>query len=133
MGHPEAAEWLRFAKNDLDSAVFLLGVKPRQLEIICYHAQQCAEKALKSLLVLKDVEIPRTHDLKHLVSHVTTLGFDVGSLLIELAGLQPYAVAVRYPFELDLEAGDEDTALQFASKIYDTCHKLSLDFPGSLM
>ena len=33
-------EWLEFAAMDLDSAQFLLGMRPVPVEIICYHCEQ---------------------------------------------------------------------------------------------
>lgn len=56
-------EWLEFAAMDLDSAQFLLGMRPVPVEIICYHCEQAAEKLLKAVLVAADVEPPKTHDL----------------------------------------------------------------------
>lgn len=40
-------EWLNFAEMDINSANYLLTMRPTPIEIICYHCQQCAEKALK--------------------------------------------------------------------------------------
>jgi hypothetical protein len=37
--------------------------RPKPLEIICYHAQQCAEKMLKGFLVANSVDPPKKHDL----------------------------------------------------------------------
>ena len=39
-------EWLEFAAMDLDSAQFLLGMRPVPVEIICYHCEQAAEHDL---------------------------------------------------------------------------------------
>ena len=36
-------EWLEFAAMDLDSAQFLLGMRPVPVEIICYHCEQAAD------------------------------------------------------------------------------------------
>jgi HEPN domain-containing protein len=48
MPNPEAFEWYRFARMDLMAANTLNEhARPKPLEIICYHAQQCAEKMLK--------------------------------------------------------------------------------------
>ncbi|MCL2222645.1 MAG: hypothetical protein FWC20_10325 [Oscillospiraceae bacterium] len=45
MQNHEALEWYRFAQMDFDAALTLnKHSRPRPLEIICYHAQQCAEK-----------------------------------------------------------------------------------------
>ena len=45
-----AGEWFMFANNDLNSAEFLLNMKPLPLEIICYHCQQSAKNILKDIL-----------------------------------------------------------------------------------
>jgi HEPN domain-containing protein len=50
-----AREWLHFAQMDLSSAEYLLPMRPRPTEIICYHCQQSAEKALKSILILNAI------------------------------------------------------------------------------
>lgn len=63
-------EWLEFAAMDLDSAQFLLGMRPVPVEIICYHCEQAAEKLLKAVLVAVDVEPPKTHDLIQLCKNV---------------------------------------------------------------
>lgn len=58
-----ARQWLRFAEGDLDSAKILAespGVPPRNA---CYLAQQCAEKALKAVMIAANIELLRTHDL----------------------------------------------------------------------
>ena len=48
MDKAEARQWLTFAADDLESAEFLLRMPARELEIICYHAQQYAERPLRS-------------------------------------------------------------------------------------
>jgi HEPN domain-containing protein len=114
MGKPESNDWLRFARDDFETAEYLLGMNPRKVEIICYHCQQCAEKCLKAILAQFDDEIPRTHDLRSLLRlglrHVPT----IEALSEVLPGLQPYAAAVRYPYELAVTNGDELGALQKA-------------------
>ena len=59
-----AKSWHDFANDDLAAAKYLLGLHPLKLEIICYHCQQSAEKALKGFLISRDIEPPRTHDLR---------------------------------------------------------------------
>jgi len=62
-----AKEWIRFAKSDLTTAKHMFDkVNPREIEISCYHAQQCAEKSLKAYLISKKMDPPRTHDLVEL-------------------------------------------------------------------
>jgi HEPN domain-containing protein len=60
---PEAESYLRKAERDLATAVRMSQEGPDFADIICFHAQQCAEKSLKGLiLALGDVP-PRTHAL----------------------------------------------------------------------
>jgi HEPN domain-containing protein len=88
MANPDFLVWFRFAKDDLEAAQYLMKMPKRKLEIICYHSQQCAEKSLKALLALHDQDIPHTHDL------------------------------LRYPYEMELEPGDEENAIVAAKSIF---------------
>jgi len=105
--------WIKFAEDDLEAARFLLRMPERKLEIICYHCQQCAEKALKGLYALKGWEIPRTHDFRILASGLKPM-HDFSDQDSVLALLQPFAIAVRYPYEIELLPGDEEKAITAA-------------------
>jgi HEPN domain-containing protein len=67
------------------------------------HAQQAVEKALKAVLVLAEVELPRTHDLELLVEQTEAAGIEVPSELADVAWLTPWAGPLRYdePMPLD--------------------------------
>lgn len=52
--------WLLIAKEDLESSKHLFSAS---LITTLFHLQQCAEKALKSYLVLKTGTATKTHDL----------------------------------------------------------------------
>ena len=50
--HTDAKEWLSYAEDDLGVAKHLLETYyPKPLAIICFHCQQAAEKAVKSIIV----------------------------------------------------------------------------------
>ena len=89
-------EWLEFAAMDLDSAQFLLGMRPVPVEIICYHCEQAAEKLLKAVLVAADVEPPKTHDLIQLCKKCAELDEEYEALADSCIELSPYGVQVRY-------------------------------------
>ena len=62
----DAKEWLSFAEADLGVAEHLNKTyHPKPLEIICFHCQQAAEKAVKSIIVLNGSQggTPKKHDL----------------------------------------------------------------------
>lgn len=54
-------EWLAKAENDLLAATHLLRLgRGAPADVVCFHAQQCAEKYLKALLVFSGDEVPKT-------------------------------------------------------------------------
>ena len=58
--------WLERARSDLALARIALTAPDVLLEDACYHTQQCAEKALKALLVLHQIDFsPRNAHLPH--------------------------------------------------------------------
>jgi len=46
-------EWKQKAENDLRTAEIVLSSQDPPTDTICFHAQQCAEKYLKSYLTCK--------------------------------------------------------------------------------
>ena len=71
---PENAEvvrhWLTKAANDLKNAENTLATLPDPdcpLDTVCFHAQQCAEKALKALLISRGIPIEKTHNIGQLL------------------------------------------------------------------
>jgi len=59
-------EWLNRAKSNL------LLARARRAEIyledLCFNAQQAAEKAIKALLIQRDVAFPYVHDIAQLLT-----------------------------------------------------------------
>ena len=94
------AAWLEYANADLETASFLYEKQhPRQLEIICYHCQQAAEKAIKALYVALDIAggIPRKHDLSFLLQQISGNVRVPESINNSAIELDPYGIIVRYP------------------------------------
>lgn len=69
------------------------------LDAACFHAQQAAEKYLKSFLASKDVAFPHTHNLSKLLDACVALDPSLEHLSETAAMLTPYAVELRYDFE----------------------------------
>ena len=61
----EHERWLAFACDDLRMAELALG--EALYNQVCFHCQQCAEKAVKGLLVHQGFAPPRTHRLGDLL------------------------------------------------------------------
>jgi len=64
-----------------------------------FHAQQCAEKYLKALLVSQGGAFSRVHDLVILSDECARAGIPVPISQDHLSSLSFYAVRVRYPGE----------------------------------
>ena len=67
------ASWMEYANGDYETASFLYErQRPRQLEIICYHCQQAAEKAVKGLIVYFGSQggMPKVHDISFLLNQI---------------------------------------------------------------
>jgi HEPN domain-containing protein len=92
------AEWVEKAEDDYASAGREAAVKPRtNYNLVCFLAQQCAEKYLKAYLQEHSVAFPRTHELLVLLKLCLPLDNSFGSLRSLLRGLTLYAVDYRYP------------------------------------
>lgn len=97
---PEATDsraWAESAEEDLILALSSFRRKQPLISGACFHAQQCAEKYMKALLISKNAEFPRTHDLLLLNNLCTTHGILLEINPRDLNTLSEYAVRTRYP------------------------------------
>jgi HEPN domain-containing protein len=86
-------------------------------DIICFHAQQAAEKYLKAYLVFLEKEFPKTHALEDLVLLASIADPGSNNLFIIASELSPYAVEIRYPDSLSPSLEDAREAVQAAEEI----------------
>ena len=116
----ELRQWIEIANNDLATAQYLAkNMQPVSYEIVCFHCQQAAEKYLKWVLVLHDIEPPKIHDLEELEKLCENINPQFETLFEKCAALTEYAVHTRYPDEKRLEKHDMDRALEYAKFIKD--------------
>jgi HEPN domain-containing protein len=110
-----SAQWITHAESDL--RLGRLGVDdPLVLRAqVCFHAQQAAEKALKAVLLSREIEFPYTHDIKGLLRIAETNAIAVPPAIKRAALLTPYAVETRYPGDwMEITEFDAQEALQIA-------------------
>lgn len=112
-----AQAWCDFANDDLVTAKYLLGLHPLKLEIICYHCQQSAEKMLKGFLIDRDIEPPKTHDLRLLRRMCKEVADGFRDIEEACVRLTAYGVQPRYPMEIELDEGDMLQAIDDADYI----------------
>lgn len=116
-----AGQWLEKAAGDLASAKHLLTLTDAQcrFDVVCFHAQQCAEKSLKAFLVLRKIPFERIHDLGELLE-LCGAGQGLVRELDEIDVLTPYAVESRYPGDWEpFDRHKAEEAVALARKAYE--------------
>ncbi|NNJ84254.1 MAG: HEPN domain-containing protein [Gammaproteobacteria bacterium] len=113
-GSPD--EWLLYAKSDLALAR-TDGSPDIMPKMLCFHAQQAAEKALKAVLLAENTDFPNTHNLRFLLDKIPSR-IKIPSEVEDAALLTDYAVSSRYPGHLeDITQEDYLEALQLAGVV----------------
>lgn len=117
---PDVQSWIAFAETDLGVAKHLAATYyPKPLEIICYHCQQAAEKAIKALYLALQIPggLPRKHDLSFLLNQMRD-SVPIPPEIRQYADrLNVYGVIVRYPAEISIDEQRTALAIQFAGAI----------------
>ncbi len=86
-------------------------------DIVCFHAQQSAEKYLKAYLVFEDQDFPKTHALEDLVLLAAVKDPGCKKLFTLASELSPYAVEIRYLESSLPSVQDAREAVQSANTI----------------
>jgi HEPN domain-containing protein len=103
----EAAAWLQFAADDLDTARVLLGAMPSRVRQSLFHAQQAAEKSLKAFLIWHEQPFPLTHDLARLLRLCVSIDSGIAAGVEPALDLTQFAARFRYPGEDDVPSIEE--------------------------
>ncbi len=82
-------------RADLNACTALIGAA-LEAEAL-FHAQQCAEKAMKAVLTWRQVAFKKTHDLDELKRVCLPLAGDAAAYLSGIEKLSQYAWRFRYP------------------------------------
>ena len=103
-----ARRWLAKARTDLALATVVLERDRAEMEswAAAFHAQQAAEKALKSILIARGQDPPHIHSLRALQA-LMPADFRLRASVAELAELSQFATLTRYA--LDATGEDEPT------------------------
>jgi HEPN domain-containing protein len=98
--------WLEKGDEDRAAIRLLLAGPGTPWAVVCFHAQQAAEKHLKALLVERGQRVERTHELSRLLAQLLPLEPALAGLHDDCVAISDYGVDARYPDILlgDLEA-----------------------------
>jgi HEPN domain-containing protein len=93
---------VRKAAQDLAALERLLGDPAIEAATLGFHAQQAAEKLLKTLLAVGGHNYPRSHDIDLLLDLLADVGVQLPEELLAVDSLTPFATVYRYE-DLPLE------------------------------
>ena len=116
--------WLAQAKAELDVAKHLDELyRPKPMEIICFHAQQAAEKSIKAVILHQSAEprLEKKHDISVLLDRINQELAPFDEVFYEYADeLFPYSVITRYPNQLqdNIDEPRVNRALSYAETIW---------------
>lgn len=88
-------EWLNRARSNLARAK--TRIRGAYLEDLCFDAQQAAEKAIKAVLVCRQIRFPLVHDISQLLTRLEQAGERVPRPVLQAERLTRFAVETRYP------------------------------------
>ena len=93
----EAADlFLGKGASDLAAARLLAGDADQDDNVVGFHAQQAVEKALKAVVAVRSLEIPRSHDLGLLIRLLDSAERELPDEIRDADWLNPWAVTLRY-------------------------------------
>jgi HEPN domain-containing protein len=118
-------KWIEIAEEDLLLAKHAFTLQSNiPYRLICYHAQQCAEKYMKAFLVSKFIDFPYTHSIDALTKLVPE-EFKLMTKLESTFKLTNYAVARRYPGEYQkIDKDDAQNAVKLAEFVKEIIYEL---------
>jgi len=90
-------EWLVRAKEDIETAAFLLTATPPYVRSAVFHCQQAVEKAMKAFLTWHDTPFRMTHNLVELGDSCAAVDANLALAVEQASVLAKYATRFRYP------------------------------------
>jgi len=93
--YKEAKRWIEQAKEDLISAKILFDAE--RYYLVCYLAQQIAEKALKSVIYFNKEDLVLGHSVRKLVEWASKFDKRFEDLINKISILDSYYIPTRYP------------------------------------
>jgi len=93
----ETTEWIDKAEGDRKVAQREIQSSDPVWNVVCFLAQQCAEKYLKAFLEANNIAFQKTHDLIVLLNTSGGLLPELSTERQALAFLGAFGIAARYP------------------------------------
>ena len=116
-----AKQFLMRAHDDLRLSEIIMR-EPEPVDwAAAFHAQQCAEKALKGLLTFHDIRAGKTHDIDGLLKLSLPVLPGLEKFKERASTLTAYAVDSRYPVQYgDVTKKEANEAVEIARNIFES-------------
>ena len=88
-------EWMNRARSNLLRAKNR--IPDAYLEDLCFDAQQAAKKAIKAVMIAREIDFPYVHDLGSLLALLDEHGETIPEAIRTALSLTTYATTTRYP------------------------------------
>ncbi len=121
---------LNKARHDLVAARATI-TTGQAFDMVCFHAQQAAEKSLRALLALHAVEYPWQSDLEALLEFTKPLVPGIEIWYEQIVLLTPFAVEARYEAEVEPSLDEARAALQTATGIHTLAVQI-IEYPDQI-
>jgi HEPN domain-containing protein len=119
-------EWMEKADHDLGTAKLIFLHIPAYFDTIAFHCQQATEKYLKAILISKNIEFQRSHNLVYLLD-LLSLQLKIDEQIYDRAILlNGFSVQIRYPNKsIFLSKEELETAIVISESFRDFAVKLT--------
>jgi HEPN domain-containing protein len=109
--------WINKADHDLGSAKIIYLHLPDYFDTIAFHCQQAVEKYIKAILVFREIEFERSHDLIYLLELLPD-DIPVSEEKYKKAVLlNGFSVQIRYPNKIEyMTNGELEEAISIAQE-----------------
>jgi HEPN domain-containing protein len=115
-----AQQFLKLADDDLRLSELIIEDQEPIYWAVAFHAQQCAEKALKCLLTFYDIRAGKTHDISKLILLSLSCCPGLAKFKEQANTLTAYAVDFRYPSQVDeINKKEAIEAVEIARNIFE--------------
>ena len=105
----ETQTWLGYAEENL--AVARLSLGKRYLNACLQNTQQCIEKALKAVVIEKDLAFRKTHSIQELANQLAEAGLESGVTEDECDLIDAIYLPSKYPMASVVPDMEADTRI----------------------
>lgn len=121
--------WIDKADHDLGSAKIIFQHIPEYFDTIAFHCQQATEKYIKAILVFKEIDFDRSHDLFYLLELLPSDIAVTEDKYRKAQLLNGFSIQIRYPNKIEYMSKPE---IEEAISIAQEFRSFAIEIIGNL-